>query len=175
MNPLHDLSIGNPPEEVNVLIEIAKGSSNKYELDKETGLLRLDRVLYSAVFYPMDYGLVPQTYWHDGDSLDAFILSTYPFVPGSIVPSRPIALLKMVDAGERDEKLICVPVDDPRFAQYQDVGDIPDHTVTELKNFFETYKILQKKKVVVEGVDGKQAAIDAIAEGQKLYKEKFGK
>ncbi len=175
MNLLHDLSIGSPPEEVNVLIEIPKGSANKYEIDKDTSLIFHDRVFYGSTVYPTDYGFVPQTHWHDGDPLDAMVMSTHPFVPGVVVPARPIGVFRMIDNGEKDEKLICVPVNDPRFETFRDVSDVVPHLLKEWQNFFETYKILEKKLVTIEKVEGREAAFAVVAEAQKLYAEKFKK
>jgi inorganic pyrophosphatase len=176
MNILHDLSAGDVPQQVNVFIEIPKGSKNKYELDKDSGLITLDRVFYSAYAYPMDYGMVPQTHWHDGDPLDALVINTAePYYPGVVIPARPIAVIRMIDDGEKDEKLICVPVDDPRLTEFKDKGDIAPHVLKELTDFFENYKNLQGKKVVIEGIDGRAEAEAAIEEGVKLYQEKYGK
>lgn len=176
MNILHDLPYGESPQQINVFIEMPKGSKNKYELDKDTGLITLDRVFYSAYAYPMDYGMVPQTHWHDGDPLDALVMnSTDPYYPGVVVPCRPIAVVRMVDNGEKDEKLICVPVDDPRMAEFNDKGDIAPHVLKELVDFFENYKNLEGKKVTIEGIDGRAEAEAAIEEGVKLYQEKRGK
>lgn len=174
MDILHDLSIGQPPKTVNVVIEIAKGSNNKYEVDKETGLVTLDRVLYSSQVYPMDYGYLPQTHWHDGDPVDALVMSTSPFMPGVVVPARPVAVVRMIDSGEKDEKLLCVPVDDPRFSHVQDLENIPPHLLKELQNFFETYKMLQNKTVTIEGIEDRAAAVAVIKEAQQLYAEKYG-
>ncbi len=175
MDLLHDLPIGDPPAKLNVIIEIPKGTANKYEVDKDTGVVTLDRVLYSSQVYPMDYGFLPQTHWHDGDPLDALVISTHPFLPGVVVPARPIAVMRMIDAGEKDEKLICVPLKDPRFDGFKDLADIPPHVVKELQNFFETYKLLQNKEVSIEGTEGRVAAEAVVAEAQQLYKEKYGK
>lgn len=172
MNILHDLPAGTP-EKLNVFIEIPKGSKNKYELDKDTGLITLDRVFYSAYVYPMDYGLIPQTHWYDGDPLDALVINTAePFYPGTVIPSRPIAVIRMVDDGEKDEKLICVPVRDPRLAEFKDVGDIAPHVLKELQDFFENYKNLQGKKVTIDGIEGREAAVKVFEEGLKLYQDK---
>ena len=176
MNPLHDVPAGNLPDEVNVFIEMPRGSKNKYELDKDTGLIKLDRVFYGPQTYPMDYGMVPQTHWHDGDPLDALIItSTEPYYPGVLVPARPIAVVRMVDNGEKDEKLICVPVDDPRLAGLKDKGDIAPHVLKELTEFFITYKNLENKTVTVEGIDGAKEARAVVEEGAQLYRDKFGK
>lgn len=174
MHLWHDLSLGdNAPEEITVVIEIPKGSQNKYEIDKETGLISLDRVLYGANFYPMDYGFVPQTLWEDGDALDAFVVTTNELFPGCVVKTRPIGVLSMIDDGESDDKLICVPVKDPRFADVKDISDLAEHHVKEMKHFLETYKMLQNKEVTISGVGGTAEAKAAIEKGVKLYQEKF--
>ena len=176
MNPLHDLPAGNTPDELNVFIEIPRGSKNKYEIDKDSGLIKLDRVFYGPQTYPMDYGMVPRTHWHDGDPLDALIMtSTEPYFPGVVVPARPIAVVRMVDNGEKDEKLICVPLDDPRMTEFKDKDDIAPHVLKELVEFFVTYKNLEKKKVTVGGIDGAEAARKVVDEGVALYQEKFRK
>lgn len=167
-----DISVGTgAPETVNVVIEIPRGSSNKYEMDKETGLIKLDRVFYSPTHCPLDYGFVPQTLWHDGDPLDALVLVTHPLFPGVLMEARPIALLRMIDSGERDEKIIAVASKDPRFAEYQDVDDLASHLKKELKHYFEEYKHLEGKKVEVLGIENKVAALDAVREGMELYKK----
>lgn len=176
MNLLHDLSLGTPPGKLNVFIEMPRGSKNKYELDKDSGLITLDRVFYGSQVYPMDYGLLPQTHWHDGDPLDALVMNTAePYYPGVVVPVRPVAVVRMIDNGEKDEKLICVPLEDPRLAEVKDVGDIAPHTLKELKDFFETYKNLEGKKVSIEKTEGRKAAEAVVNEAIALYKEKYGK
>ncbi len=176
MHLWHDLSVGkNAPEEITVVIEIPKGSQNKYEIDKESGLISLDRVLYGANFYPADYGFVPQTYWEDGDALDALVLTTNALFPGCSLQARPIGVFTMMDGGESDDKLICVPVDEPRFAEIKDVKDLPEHQVKEMQNFFETYKLLQKKEVSITGVGGQKEAVETVKKGMALYQEKFAK
>lgn len=172
MNVIHDLSVGNPPDELNVFIEIPRGSKNKYEIDKQSGLITLDRVFYTSFAYPMDYGLVPQTLWHDGDQLDALIInSAEPYYPGVVVPVRPVAVIRMIDTGEADEKLITVPVDDPRLEGIKDKDDIAPHVLKELTHFFEHYKDLQKKKVTIEGIDDRAAAIKVVEEAIALYQK----
>jgi inorganic pyrophosphatase len=174
MNLWHDISAGSKlPSEVNVIVEINRGSKNKYEIDKETGMIALDRVMHSAQDYPFDYGFVPQTYWHDGDALDVVLLTTYPLMPGILAKVRPVALLNMVDGGDNDNKIIAVPVDDPRFAHVQDLADINPHTLKEIEHFFATYKKIQNKTVEVSGFTDKAAAEAAITESIKLYGEKF--
>lgn len=170
MHLLHDIPVGKKaPAEVNVIIEINRGSKNKYEIDKETGMIALDRVMHSAQDYPFDYGFVPQTHWHDGDALDVVLLTTYPLLPGILVKVRPVALLKMVDGGDNDDKLIAVPVDDPRFAEVNDLADINKHTLKEIEHFFSTYKKIQNKEVAVSGFEGRAAAEAAVTEGMTLY------
>jgi len=176
MNLWHDVSPGkNTPDEINAIIEINKGSSNKYEIDKETGLISLDRAMHTAQSYPFDYGFAPQTYWHDEDALDIVLLTTYPLNPGILVNVRPVALLKMIDGGDNDDKVIGVPVDDPRWDEVKDLEDINSHWLKEIEHFFSTYKKLQNKEVVLDGFKGAKEAKEAVAEGIKLYQEKFGK
>jgi inorganic pyrophosphatase len=172
MNILHDIKWGETPEKINVIIEINKGSKNKYEIDKETGIIALDRVLHSSQDYPFDYGFVPQTHWHDGDALDVVLLTTYPLFPGCLVEARPVAVVHMVDAGERDEKVIAVPTSDPRWDNVHDLSDINPHTLKEIEHFFLTYKMLQGKKVEITSTEGRDAAIEAIKESVILYNNK---
>ncbi|MBL7056138.1 inorganic diphosphatase [Candidatus Woesearchaeota archaeon] len=174
MNPWHDVNPGNKiPEEVNVVVEVPKDCKLKYELDKETGLLKLDRALYSAVHYPGDYGFIPKTYWDDDDPLDVLILSNFPIFPMTLVQVRPIGVLEMEDDNEMDDKIICVHANDPRFNRYKELEDIPEHMLLEIKHFFETYKELQNKKVKVLNLKDSKAAKECIQKGLMLYKEKF--
>lgn len=178
MNLWHDIEIGkNAPEEINCIVEISKGSHNKYEIDKETGLIKLDRANYGPAAYPFDYGFVPQTLWEDGDALDIVVLSTYPISPGILVSVRPVALMEMTDTDESDNKIIAVPADDLRWEDTQDLPDLNKHTLKEMQNFFETIKQLKPKKsvVTVHGFKGKAEAIEAIKRSQELYKQKFAK
>jgi len=178
MNLWHDISVGeNTPEEINVIIEIPKGSNNKYEIDKTTGLIKLDRANYTAAAYPFDYGFVPQTLWEDEDPLDVVVLTTYPLNPGILVAVRPVAIMDMIDSGEGDAKIIAVPVDDKRWDDVQDLSDLNKHMLKEYQHFFETYKNLKGKPAVVEikGIMGKKEAKDAIKKSIQLYKEKFSK
>ncbi|MEN9852453.1 MAG: hypothetical protein RI996_396 [Candidatus Parcubacteria bacterium] len=172
MNLLHDIQWGESPQKINVIIEINKGSKNKYEIDKETGIIALDRVLHTTQDYPFDYGFVPQTHWHDGDALDVVLLTTYPLFPGCLVEARPVAVVHMIDSGEKDEKIIAVPVGDPRFDTVWDIADINPHTLKEIEHFFLTYKMIQKKSVEITSTEGKDAAIAAIEESVELYKNK---
>jgi inorganic pyrophosphatase len=171
MNILHDIAPGTK-EKMNVVIEIPRGSANKYEIDKETGLIALDRVLHTAQQYPFDYGFVPQTLWDDGDALDVILLTTAPLMPGILVHARPVGLLPMTDGGEKDEKVLAVPVSDPRFAEIKDLSDVNPHTLKEIAHFFLTYKKLQNKEVTLEDWQGKEAAEAAFARGVELYKSK---
>ncbi|MDD3487219.1 MAG: inorganic diphosphatase [Candidatus Moranbacteria bacterium] len=176
MNLWHDLSLGDKaPEEFNIIIEIPKGSKNKYEIDKETGLIKLDRAMKSSQDYPFDYGFAPQTLWEDNDPLDVVVLSTYPLSPGILVKVRPVAVMHMDDSGESDDKVIAVPVKDPRWENVADLSDVNPHTVKEFKHFFETYKSIEEKIVTIDGVEGKEAAIEAVEKAVRLYKEKFKK
>jgi inorganic pyrophosphatase len=175
-NLLHDIAPGDKiPDEVTVVVEIQKGSKNKYELDKSTGLIKLDRVMYTGQDYPFDYGFVPQTHWHDGDPLDVVLLTTYPLVPGLLLAARPVGIMDMIDNGESDAKIIAVPVEDPRFHTINDLSDVNPHTIEEIKHFFETYKQIQKKEVTIPTIRDAAAAKAVIAEAVNLYKEKFNK
>jgi inorganic pyrophosphatase len=171
MNLLHDVDPGTK-EEMNVIVEIPRGSQNKYEIDKKTGLIALDRVLHTAQTYPFDYGFVPQTLWDDGDALDVVLLTTVPLFPGVLVRARPVAILPMVDGGEADEKVIAVPADDPRFADMKDLADLNKHGLKEISHFFLTYKKLQNKEVSLGEFKGRAEAEAAFERARKLYQEK---
>jgi inorganic pyrophosphatase len=174
MNLWHDIPAGNP-EAVNTIIEISKGSKNKYEIDKETGMIALDRVAHTSQDFPFDYGFIPQTLWYDSDAVDVIVLATYPFHPGILVRVRPVALMNMTDSGHADDKMLAVPCDDPRWDNVHDLDDINFHTLKEIEHFYSTYKKLQHKVVEVAGFQGKKEALECFAEGQKLYQEKFNK
>lgn len=174
MNLWHDIKPGTK-EEMNVIVEIGKGSKNKYEIDKETGLIALDRVSHTAQDFPFDYGFVPQTLWEDGDALDVIILTTYPLVPGILVRARPVAIMHMVDSGDGDDKIIAVPCDDPRWNDVTDLDSVNKHTLKEIKHFYSTYKNLQNKVVDVTGFSGKDKAMEAFEKSLELYKQKFNK
>lgn len=168
MNLLHDIPSGEK-ELMNVIIEIPKGSKNKYEIDKETGLIALDRVGHTAQDFPFDYGFVPQTLWDDGDALDVIVLATYPLIPGLLVRVRPVALMDMTDSGDPDGKVIAVPANDPRWKNVQDLGDVNPHTIKEIEHFYQTYKKLQNKEVTVHGFKGKIDAEAAFVRACKKY------
>ena len=171
MNLLHDVSPGTK-EKMHVIIEIPRGSNNKYEIDKESGLIKLDRANYTSAAYPVEYGFVPQTLWEDGDAIDVLVLATYPIPPGILVEARPVALMDMVDTGEPDAKIIAVPVEDKRWDHVQDLEDINKHTLKEIQHFFETYKALKGKPapVVIHGFKPKADAYAAFERAQELYK-----
>ena len=178
MNLWHDIPAGDKaPEEINVIIETPNGSSNKYEIDKDTGLIRLDRANYSGIAFPFNYGFVPQTLWHDDDAVDVVLLTTFPIPSGIMVPSRPVGFMEMNDTGEEDAKVVAVPIEDRWWENVQDVGDLNPHMTKQIKQFFESYKALKGKpaQVVVGEFKNRQAAYDAIVEGAKLYKDKFAK
>jgi inorganic pyrophosphatase len=176
MNLWHDITPGKKvPDVVNVIIEINKGSKNKYEIDKTTGLIALDRAMHTAQDYPFDYGFVPQTLWDDDDALDVVVLTTYPLAPGILVAVRPVAIMNMVDSGDADDKIIAVPVDDPRWDEVKDLPFINKHTLKEMEHFFSTYKKIQNKVVEVTGFKGKKQAEKAVLRSIKLYQDKFGK
>ena len=174
MNYWHDVDAGNA-DEMNVVIEIPRNSRNKYEIDKDTGLIALDRVLHTAQVYPIDYGFVPKTLWDDGDALDAIILTTEPLSPGILVRTRAVGLLDMVDGGDADAKVLGVPTGDPRWKHVQDIADVNPQTMKEIEHFFATYKQLQNKTVELSGWKDAQEARGAFERAQKLYKEKFSR
>lgn len=170
MNLLHDIPAGSA-DEMNVIIEIPKFSKNKYEVDKETGIIALDRVMHTAQDYPFDYGFVPQTLFDDGDALDVVLLTTYPLAPGILVKARPVAIMEMTDNGERDDKVVAVPVEDPRFNHITDIGDLNPHFQKEMSHFFETYKKVQNKEVAVGPWSGAKEAKAAFEKSVLAYKE----
>jgi len=173
MHPWHDSYIDDALIETAfpVVIEIPKGSKNKYELDKETGLLRLDRVLYSAVYYPADYGFIPRTYCDDGDPLDVLVLSQEPVYPLTIVEARAIGAMRMRDEKGMDDKIVAISVHDPAVADYVDTGQIPKHVLRQLRRFFEDYKVLEQKQVIVEDLLGPSDAINIIRDALELYRK----
>src|SRR3989344_2347853 len=172
MNLWHDIESGTK-ETMNVIVEINKGSKNKYEIDKKTGLIALDRVSFTTQEFPFDYGFVPRTLWHDKDALDVVLLTTYPLLPGILVRARPVAIMNMIDSGDNDNKIIAVPVDDPRFEKVKDIEDINPHTLKEMEHFYSTYKKLQNKEVEIKGFGNKAEAQDAFEESIKLYTQEY--
>ncbi len=152
MNAIHRLPPGpDVPKRINVLVEIPKGSQNKYEYDHDLHVVKLDRVLYSPLYYPGDYGFVPATLGEDGDPLDALVLVTFPTYPGTLIESRPIGVLEMIDSGQNDAKVLCVPVHDIRYADTHDINDVPEPVRNEIAHFFQVYKELEGKHVQVVG------------------------
>lgn len=173
-NPWHDVSPGdNLPNVVNGIIEIPKGTRAKYELDKESGMLILDRVIYSSMYYPANYGFIPKTYCDDKDPLDILILTQIDVVPMCIVPAKVIGVMRMLDGGEADDKIIAVSAGDPSVNHINDISELPPHTVLELRAFFEDYKKLENKAVVVEDFLGRELALDILDDAFKLYNETF--
>lgn len=173
-HPWHDINPGeNIPEFVNGIIEIPKQERAKYELDKKSGLLRLDRVLYSSMYYPANYGFIPRTYCDDKDPLDILILSQITVVPLCIVPAKVIGVMHMLDQGEADDKIIAVAENDMSVIHYNDVKELPDHFFHEIKNFFEDYKKLEHKTSVVEEFGGKDEAMEIVLKALEDYKIRF--
>lgn len=183
MNPLLNLPVGdNPPEEINMLVETPMGSINKYEFHTNTGLLKLDRVLYEKLPYPIEYGAIPQTWDEDEDLLDVMCLVTYPTFPNCLISVRPIGVMLFNDSGEKDDKLLAVPVDDIRFKHIRTIDDITDHQKDEIGFFFQRYKDLQfkykgeeDKEVILEGWEGVEKAYNILEEAIQLFKQKFNK
>lgn len=155
---------------VTVMIEIPKGSRNKYEYDKEKRVLRFDRMLFSAVHYPSDYGFIPDTLAQDGDPLDALVLVWEPTFPGCLIEARPVGLFKMWDEKGLDEKILCVPVSDPLWNYIESLADVPPHLLKEIAHFFAIYKDLEEKKTGVEGWEDRDAALKVIRESQHRYR-----
>lgn len=164
----------NAPDTIYAIIEIPKGSRNKYEYHKEHGVIFLDRVLYSSMHYPGDYGLIPRTFCGDGDPLDVLVMVTEPTFPGCVVRCRPIGIFRMLDKGEEDFKILAVPEHDPLHGDYYDIADIPQHYMSEVSHFFKVYKDLEQSHVEVVGWEGMEAAKAEIVRSQELYRLRFG-
>lgn len=163
------------PEVVWAIIEIPKGSRNKYEYEKELGTYALDRVLHSPMTYPGEYGFIPQTLYDDGDPMDVLVLMEEETFPGCAIAARPVALMRMVDDGEKDDKILAVPAEDPRYDGVHDMDDVQDHVLKEIAHFFATYKDLEEgKEVKVNGWDGQEKAIQAVDHSLELYERRFG-
>ena len=172
-HPWHDLPIGNnAPDEITGVVEIPKGGKVKYELDKDSGLLKVDRVLYSSVMYPANYGFIPQTLGDDGDPLDILALMQEPVLPLAALRLRPVGMMKMVDQGQDDEKIICVHLDDPEYNDYTDISQLQPHRLAELRRFFQDYKALENKEVLVQDFFGPAEAKKTVSAAAKLYREK---
>jgi inorganic pyrophosphatase len=173
MHPWHDCYIDDTQVKTSfpAIIEIPKGSTNKYELDKETGLLKLDRVLYSAVHYPADYGFIPRTFCDDGDPLDVLVLAQEPVYPLTLVEARAIGVMRMRDDKGIDDKIVAISVHDPSFADYTHKDQLPGHVLRQVRRFFEDYKVLENKTVVVEDMLGPEDALAIIREALTLYQK----
>ncbi|RYX82480.1 inorganic diphosphatase [bacterium] len=174
MNPWHDIEPRkSTPDTLDCVIEIPRGGRLKYELDKESGLLRLDRVLYSAVFYPANYGFIPRTYCDDHDPLDILVLGQEPVIPLSLLTARPIGVMQMIDQDEEDDKIIAIHEHDPAYNHLRDISQLPEHTLNELQRFFEDYKILELKKVRIERFKGRVDALGIVDKAFRLYNSTF--
>lgn len=174
MNPWHDIDPKRVnPERFYSIIEITSGSKNKYELDKETGLLKLDRILYTSTHYPSNYGFIPRTYAEDDDPLDVLVLCTEKIAPLTLVECLPIGIIRMIDQGSTDAKIIAVCAHDPVYSTYADMHELPDHIFAEIKHFFQVYKTLEGKDTIVTSVEDRDAAIKEIAYNIERYNKKF--
>ena len=171
-HPLHDLEPGSaPPHELNMFVEIPRGSRNKYELHKESGLIRLDRLLYSAVYYPGDYGFVPRTLAADGDPLDLVCMVTEPTFSGCLIEVRPLGLFLMEDEKGPDEKILVVPCRDPLYAHYRELGDVPPHFLKEMEHFFTIYKDLEdEKRTTIQGWRGRGEVAAIVKDAIRRYR-----
>src|SRR5262245_50102980 len=176
MHPLHDIEVNEPVDDwFPAVIEIPRGSKLKYEIDKKTGVLLLDRVLYSAVHYPVNYGFIPRTHGGDGDPLDVLVLMQEPVHPLTVVRARAIGGFLMVDEKGVDDKIVAVAVDDPAFAGYRSADQLPGHVLAELRRFFIDYKTLEgKTPEIVDEIYGVQRALEVVREGLKEYARLFG-
>ena len=176
IHPWHDISVGDKaPKIVNMIIEIPKGSRVKYELDKKTGMLRMDRYMYSAVHYPGDYGFIPQTLWEDNDPMDVMIITNEPTYPLTICEVKVIGVIRMIDEDEEDDKIIAVHAGDPRYSEWTSIKDVPQHFLKELEHFLETYKDLQGKKVKVYRTLGPTEAFKDIKKARQMYDKRYKK
>ena len=176
MNIWHDISKERITEnKFEALIEIPKGCKAKYELDKETGMLRLDRILYTSTVYPANYGFIPRTLAEDGDPLDVLVLCDDSIYPMTLVTCKPIGVIKMVDGGELDEKIIAVALNDPNYKHYYDIKELPKHAYEEMMHFFEVYKMLEHKTTTVKEICHNYEAIEIVRKCMKNYGEKYSK
>lgn len=175
-HPWHEVRTGvNPPEYLNGIIEIPRGSRAKYEIDKESGLIKLDRVIYASMYYPLNYGFIPQTLGEDHDPLDIVVLTQVSVVPRCMIPCRVIGVMRMVDRGEADDKIIAVADQDASVSHIKEISELPDFFRVELKHFFENYKTLENKKVVVDEFLGKEKAFEIVKQSIDLYQKTFPK
>ena len=175
-HPWHEVSPGkSTPEYVNAIIEIPRGSRAKYEIDKESGLIKLDRVIYASMYYPLNYGFIPQTLGDDGDPLDIVVLTQVSVVPLCMIPSKVIGVMQMVDRGEADEKIIAVAEQDPSVSHINTVEDLPAYLLSELKHFFENYKTLENKKVVINEFHSRKDAFNVVNASLEHYQKMIKK
>lgn len=175
-HPWHGVPVGNlSPRIVNAIIEIPQGSRAKYEIDKESGLLRLDRVIYSSFYYPCNYGFIPQTYGGDKDPLDILVITTQPVQALCLMDAKVVGVMQMIDCGDADDKIISVAAHDPGVNHYNNIEELPKHFFDELRHFFEEYKKLENKTVVVEEFGDKATALKVIQDAIDFYKETFRK
>lgn len=156
------------------VIEIAKGSKKKYELDKETGMIILDRILYTSTHYPANYGFIPRTFADDGDPLDVLVLTSEPLDPLVLIRCYPIGLINMIDNNRNDEKIIAIPYNDPTYSSYRDIRELPSHIFEEMRHFFSVYKQLEGKQTAVEEVQDAEAALAVVQKSIEDYQRKFG-
>ena len=170
MNPWHEVDINlDSHNHLDCIIEIPMGCKVKYELDKNSGLIKVDRILYSSVHYPCNYGFFPQTYCDDGDPLDVLVIGQLPVVPLAIMRVRAIGVIRMLDQGKRDDKIISVHIDDPEYNYIHSFNELPEHRTLEIRNFFEQYKKLENKEVKVSSVGNEKDAADVIKDSINLY------
>jgi len=175
MNPWHDFCTERiKPENFIAIIEIPKGSKKKYELDKETGLIRLDRILHTSTHYPMNYGFIPKTLADDGDPLDVLVLCTESLEPLIEVECFPIGVVRMIDNNEKDEKILAIPFRDPTYNGFRDITTLPQHILQEISHFFEVYKELEHSKTSVKEIGGREEAVVIIKKSIEAYKVKYG-
>ena len=175
MHPWHDVELGEEaPFILTAVIEVPMGSNVKYELDKKSGMIKVDRTLFSAVYYPANYGFFPRTYCDDKDPLDVLVLGKETLVPLCLVRVKPIGMMKMIDQGQLDDKVIAVQFDDQEFCHYDSIDELPPHILLQVQRFFEDYKILEKKAVKVEGFLSKEDALRVIKESIEAYEAKCG-
>ena len=175
-NIWHDISPKRiTPEEFIAVVEIPKGSKKKYELDKETGLILLDRILHTSTHYPANYGFIPRTYGDDLDPLDVLVLCSEPLEPLTLVRCYPIGMISMIDSGRNDEKIIAIPVNDPTYNGYTDIKELPPHIFEEMRHFFRVYKNLEGKETAVNEVSGRDSAVATIAAAIESYIENYCK
>ena len=175
MNIWHDIDSSRiTRKDFEAVIEISKGSKMKYELDKETGLLKLDRVLHTSTHYPANYGFIPKTFADDNDPLDVLVLCSEQIEPMALVRCYPIGVISMMDGGHADDKIIAIPFGDPTYNEYKDISQLPKHIFNEMTHFFKVYKMLENKDTVIDEAKGALSAVEIIEDAIEGYKKKFG-